>query len=692
MALRDLSALRNALLAGYNLQSFDKDTVLPSGFPQIIPSIGSSKVNYNKYTFSIVSASGLYIYFPNQLWFVANKFVELYNELIAYHDKLLQVFGSNKNTSAWQNVKNAKNADPSAPAYIFVENALKELADPTDEALLLKFITDYNWWGGGKGLERTQNDYYVSPIMSAAGLVNDSQGLLSTMCVVLAQNPSASKLLTDFINGSTCGDHSSLQQIFYGAPGTGKSFQIDRDTNEDNRIRTTFHPDYDYATFVGCYKPTMEEAEVRVVPVVLDNGTSFNQNNGTYKENKIVYRFVPQSFTKAYVEAWRRFANSECADKNYYLVIEEINRGNCAQIFGDLFQLLDRTRNGYSSYAVETDTDLQQFLTSDEEWKLNITLTEDIKNDEGHVIAKAKDVMSGKVLVLPPNLHIWATMNTSDQSLFPIDSAFKRRWDWKYVPIKYDNKDWKVVLEDGSWCLWTVLQQTLNDLIYDATESEDKMLGDWFVKTNDKNEISEEQLVGKIIFYLWNDVAKVDAGKLFDLDVEKHGRTRKVIFSDFYKIDGSVDNDVLKKWLREIRIDLMDKNSDSEDFTESLSSEDNSRNHYKLNNGASESLKDIANHVVRNFANNNPTMNAQQIRDLFVDAYKECRISHIVETDAEYKLREGQSSWERSASTVTLPNGEVLHVSTQFRAKKEGDNFFNFIKVTKERGWGEITE
>ena len=145
-------------------------------------------------------------------------------------------------------------------------------------------------------------------------------------------------------------------------------------------------------------------------------------------------------------------------------------------------------------------------------------------------------------------------MNTSDQSLFPIDSAFKRRWDWVYKPIKYENKDWKVVLEDGSWCSWTDLQQTLNDLIYDATESEDKMLGDWFVKAeNDK--ISEEVLVGKIIFYLWNDVAKVDAGKLFDLEVEKRDRKRKVIFSDFYNVDGTINSDIVKNWLKSIGIE-----------------------------------------------------------------------------------------------------------------------------------------
>lgn len=354
-----------------------------------------------------------------------------------------------------------------------------------------------------------------------------------------------------------------LQRIFYGAPGTGKSFQIDKDTNENNRIRTTFHPDYDYATFVGAYKPTVKAID-RYGLFGKETVVMKHEDNSPIKEEVIVYKFIPQSFIKAYVEAWHRYTDAECKDKDFYLVIEEINRGNCAQIFGDLFQLLDRTNAGFSSYAVETDSDLQRFLNEDEEYKLNITLANDIRNDNGKVIAKATDVASGKVLILPPNLHIWATMNTSDQSLFPIDSAFKRRWDWKYEPIKYDNTEWKVVLSDKTECKWTDLQQTLNDLIYEATDSEDKMLGDWFVKADSHNVISEETLVGKIIFYLWNDVAKIDAGRLFDLEVEKHGKKRKVIFSDFYMIDGKVNTEIVKEWLKKINVLKEERTEDNE--------------------------------------------------------------------------------------------------------------------------------
>lgn len=351
-----------------------------------------------------------------------------------------------------------------------------------------------------------------------------------------------------------------LQQIHYGAPGTGKSHTINELTEGESVIRTTFHPDSDYSTFVGAYKPTMKEMTMRDL-----SGHPVVENGETLTEEKIVYGFVEQAFLQAYVKAWKNYVFHE--GKKLYLVIEEINRGNCAQIFGDLFQLLDRNGYGFSDYPINADKDMHKFLKKafariDEPDK-QIFLQEEDKQRINQMYNGNEDVVgkvfAGEILLLPNNLYIWATMNTSDQSLFPIDSAFKRRWDWVYKPIKYDNKDWKVVLADGSWCQWTDLQQTLNDLIYDATESEDKMLGDWFVRA-ENNVISEEVLVGKIIFYLWNDVAKVDAGKLFDLEVEKNGRkSRKVIFSDFYEVSGKINSEVVKNWLKNIEVTVTEK-------------------------------------------------------------------------------------------------------------------------------------
>lgn len=339
-----------------------------------------------------------------------------------------------------------------------------------------------------------------------------------------------------------------LQQIFYGAPGTGKSYHVDGKTTDENSIRTTFHPDSDYASFVGAYKPIMAEMPMKVVPVVLNNGASFNQNEGTYSEKRITYKFVPQAFLKAYCNAWKNL------DEPYYLVIEEINRGNCAQVFGDLFQLLDRNEQGYSSYAIEADEDIRRFISEDgDEYKLSSLQIEDVWNDDhSKLIAKGEDIANGVKLVLPKNLHIWATMNTSDQSLFPIDSAFKRRWDWEYMPIKYSNSTWLIDIA-GVKYRWVDFQKEINKRIYDATESEDKKLGDYFVKTDANNNISAKLLLNKVIFYLWNNVCKDGDGDIFKINTDQSDASKieDIKFSEFF-----IDTDTkLQQWMRYLGIE-----------------------------------------------------------------------------------------------------------------------------------------
>lgn len=155
-------------------------------------------------------------------------------------------------------------------------------------------------------------------------------------------------------------------------------------------------------------------------------------------EDRIVYEFVEQSFLQAYINSWKTLPE----EKPQYLVIEEINRGNCAQIFGDLFQLLDRNDEGFSEYPINADSDMKKQLNKAFHG-LEIPQKNSINEMfEGRDVVKG--VLDGDLLLLPNNLYIWATMNTSDQSLFPIDSAFKRRWDWKYVPISDAGKDWMI--------------------------------------------------------------------------------------------------------------------------------------------------------------------------------------------------------------------------------------------------------
>lgn len=350
------------------------------------------------------------------------------------------------------------------------------------------------------------------------GKDSDRNRLLKSIVLYYSEYFSFSSLLYDTDILGACFEKSMrpinlpLQQIYYGAPGTGKSYEIDKITKKYGAIRTTFHPDSDYSTFVGAYKPMMEEVDVRIVPVAVAEGIKFDTNNGTYKEKRITYKFVKQAFLKAYLSAWKKCAEGdESGVAPQFLVIEEINRGNCAQIFGDLFQLLDRQDNGFSSYPIEADADLQREIAEAFKAEKDYMLTKEL-NLQGvvkdYVGNLAEDIKSGKILLLPSNFYIWATMNTSDQSLFPIDSAFKRRWDWHYVKIADAKKDYIIKCGDEV-CDWWTFVQAVNEKIAEETSSDDKKLGYFFCKPQNEGEpIGVERFVSKVLFYLWNDVFK----------------------------------------------------------------------------------------------------------------------------------------------------------------------------------------
>ncbi|MGM9809749.1 MAG: AAA family ATPase [Paludibacteraceae bacterium] len=326
------------------------------------------------------------------------------------------------------------------------------------------------------------------------------------------------------------------QVIYFGAPGTGKSHTIKAFTNklpEDNVFRTTFHPDSDYSTFVGSYKPTKEKRPVRNVA-----GDIVKQNGQEVYEDTITYNYIPQAFTKAYIRAWQ-------IEEPVFLVIEEINRGNCAQIFGDLFQLLDRKDN-VSEYPIKPDTDLGNFV-------------HECFEKEGHLAQIPTKVLSGEELCLPANLYIWATMNTSDQSLFPIDSAFKRRWEWRYIKIaKPNNKetgnpyDWNI---EGNIDWWQFLKQ-INCIINQMTNSADKQLGYFFAKADDAGIIKYERFVAKVCFYLWNDIFKTYSmddveSNLFMYTYEENGqsKTAKLNFTEFFDEDGKVVPNIVQQFI-----------------------------------------------------------------------------------------------------------------------------------------------
>jgi len=354
-----------------------------------------------------------------------------------------------------------------------------------------------------------------------------------------------------------------VQKIVYGAPGTGKSHNTDdkirtiysKGSWEEKQyvFRTTFHPDSDYSTFVGSYKP--KERGGNKKQVVWDFTSSSAKsidvkdiNGNEVVDSTITYHFVEQVFTKAYVAAW----NSVFADeyKPVFLVIEEINRGNCAQVFGDLFQLLDRKDDGFSEYPIKSDSDLSDFLR-------------DSFAKHKDVPEKYASIKNGEELVLPSNLYIWATMNTSDQSLFPMDSAFKRRWDWEYVPICDAGKNWKILVNGKEYDWWSFVEQ-INNRIWDATHSEDKKLGYFFCKADRKtnendaknNIISADKFVGKVLFYIYNDVFK---DYVFDDAIfkDKEDGNKNLSFQCYFKPNnGKPDEKKIEVFLKNLEVKL----------------------------------------------------------------------------------------------------------------------------------------
>lgn len=398
----------------------------------------------------------------------------------------------------------------------------------------------------------------------------------------------------------------TLQQIYYGAPGTGKSKTIKDLTFGEDVIRTTFHPDSDYASFVGTYKPITEEVVLRDCngKKVIDDDTK-----EVVKEERIAYKFIPQAFLEAYVKAWKKLGSKKSgkSDKSYnrihpalldtpeiftknkaskkqYLIIEEINRGNCAQIFGDLFQLLDRNEYGFSDYPIVADKDMQKYLEKEfAGWE--ITNKDEINQLYGEA-NMVNLIMKGERLVLPSNLYIWATMNTSDQSLFPIDSAFKRRWDWKYVPIR-EGRDketnvplnWYINTGDKQYNWWSFISK-VNELIGSLTNSEDKKLGYFFCKAKD-GEIDADLFVSKVIFYLWNDVFK-DYG--FD-DKDFQDEEGKILsFDRFYEDKNgktNVDIAIVELFLENLGVeDFFSDEGEEEDSEDSYEKESD----WNLNN------------------------------------------------------------------------------------------------------------
>ena len=291
------------------------------------------------------------------------------------------------------------------------------------------------------------------------------------------------------LNYTPCKDKiKSYNRIIFGAPGTGKSFQLKDESqpiNEpspfENIERVTFHPDYSYGQFVGSYKPVSD-----------DNG-------------KINYEYVPGPFMRTLVAALESGKNGESA-KKYLLIVEEINRAKVAAVFGDMFQLLDRTDAGDSVYEIQASEDVRRYLARE--------------------LGGTKDNYAS--IKLPNNMYIWATMNSADQGVFPMDTAFKRRWEFTYLGINENEDEVKKtiktlpVLHNGNEGIeWNILRRSINTmLLKECKVNEDKLLGPFFIfgdvfkNPSDKNAFFNA-FNSKVLMYLFEDAGKMHQKKLF---------------------------------------------------------------------------------------------------------------------------------------------------------------------------------
>lgn len=337
----------------------------------------------------------------------------------------------------------------------------------------------------GRKLSRRNDEIIASSVIKVCSLIQENSGKIELLIELLSEKPRLRKFLEkkntipdrEVLGNSTSIENKTIFQystdmgkgsnkIYYGAPGTGKSHRLNKITAHHCSYTTVFHPDTQYSDFVGALKPVMVDV------------------NG---EKKISYKFRSGPFTKALIEALNDI------NKHVYLVIEELNRAPAAAVFGEIFQLLDRNAQGESQYKIEV---------SDPDMLL-------------HIKEHLNEPDKFHKLYLPSNFSILATMNSSDQSVMPMDTAFKRRWLFEYLPIdftKAGNGNFEIALTDGEKIEvpWTVFAEVVNDTLSSLQVSEDRLLGHRFVSDDELTSIEEANntLKGKILVYLWDDVLR----------------------------------------------------------------------------------------------------------------------------------------------------------------------------------------
>lgn len=468
-------------------------------------------VEFSDYSITYKNRDDLIAILPSRWLWIASVFHKYANEYFKYSDLVHDV--REKLNLPKEFLKEfPKNSEPASktPEELHFEQEIFQELQSRDSTtlnsnfdLVKKFLYERSWWNfGGSGKTLDRHDAYDSTLLGASQVIAASSDKLITLITVFFRSVQLQNLFQRIAMTYTSNMNVSAQTtsnpkkgeniIYYGAPGTGKSHEIDKLADENNSVRTVFHPESQYSDFVGCLRPSM--------------------GNGG-----IEYSFKHGPFIQALIMALKDPSN------HFYLIIEEINRAPAAAVFGELFQLLDRDETGRSQYSIDiNDKDLLKLLKEELPSSFN-----------------------DNKLYIPENLSIYATMNSSDQAVMPLDSAFKRRWKFTYKPIDFSNPplgNFEIYTEEGKKTIsWSVFAKAVNDILSLESIPEDRHLGPWFVNkieiANPEN--AKNALTGKIMMYLWDDVLRhSERSVLFNPEIKTFGdlvkefNNKKIVFSN----------------------------------------------------------------------------------------------------------------------------------------------------------------
>lgn len=485
-----------------------------------------SSFEIQPFSILLINENGLRTDLPSSLLWYGSAFWELDEALCEYQQKIkeLREFLKNKEHSS-VSIKEFLNKLPSEELNNASEIAndtklFLRAMEPSDATLFERFLTDRDWWFqplkktdqmNGKTLDR--GDVFQSSFdLAARVIVANSSRLLTIVKAFTASEDlrryfeTLSKEPVKYLDEDTSSiihlvstkpAKVGYNYIYYGAPGTGKSHQLNELTKGARKIVTVFHPDTQNSDFIGSLKPTNVSGAV-------------------------TYIFRPGPFTTALLEALKN------PEQNVYLVIEEINRAPAAAVFGELFQLLDR-ENGASKYEIDfTDPDMQAYI-----------------NEQ----LKAEGLYELPKLSIPANLSLLATMNSSDQAVMPLDTAFKRRWSFRYMKLDFENpavssQNLRIMTTQGAYDItWKdFANKVINHQLKEMKVPEDRLIGPFFLNSTElsNSETSHEAISGKLFVYLWDDVLRHKGRNIiFDKNIGTFGELheqfiggKKSVFSE----------------------------------------------------------------------------------------------------------------------------------------------------------------